>query len=201
VVADIIRLRGEYDVVGFLDDVTPGRSEANYGGARLFRSRDELGQLREQGVENVIVGVGDCAGRASCAEVARQMGFRLARAVHPQAVISSGVDIGNGSVVAAGVVIGVDVQLGENAIVNTGSTIDHGTVIEDAAHVSAGVCVGGRVTIGREAFVGMGATILTEVRVGSGSVIGAGALVLDDVPDGCVAFGVPARVRRKVSSA
>jgi UDP-N-acetylbacillosamine N-acetyltransferase len=198
VVADIVRSEGRYEIAGFLDDVTPGRSDSRFSGAPLHTSRDALRRMREEGVTNLIAAVGDCAGRARCAEYALRMGFQLARAIHPRAIVAIGAFIGDGAVISAGAVVSVDVRIGDNAIVNTGSTVDHGTVIEDAAHISAGVCVGGRVTIGEEAFVGMGATILTDVRVGSRSLIGAGALVLGDVPDGHVAYGVPARVRGEV---
>ena len=44
--------------------------------------------------------------------------------------------------------------------------------------------------------VGPGAKILGGIRVGNHAVIGANAVVLSDVPDGCVAVGIPASVKR-----
>jgi UDP-N-acetylbacillosamine N-acetyltransferase len=46
--------------------------------------------------------------------------------------------------------------------------------------------------------VGIGATVVGKTRIGSGTIIGAGAVVVDDIPDGVVARGAPARVIRKV---
>lgn len=54
------------------------------------------------------------------------------------------------------------------------------------------VCDDMSVEIGDGAFLGFGATVLPGVRIGEGAVIGAGAVVRTDVPDGCVAAGVPA---------
>jgi serine acetyltransferase len=36
--------------------------------------------------------------------------------------------------------------------------------------------------------------VLDGVRIGKGAVIGAGAVVTNDIPDGAIAVGVPARV-------
>jgi serine acetyltransferase len=41
-------------------------------------------------------------------------------------------------------------------------------------------------------------TILPFVRIGAGCLIGAGSVVSRDIPEGCVAFGNPARVRGEV---
>jgi serine O-acetyltransferase len=48
--------------------------------------------------------------------------------------------------------------------------------------------------IGNDVFIGAGAKILGPVTIGDGVRIGANAVVLRDVPDGCTAVGVPARI-------
>ncbi len=50
--------------------------------------------------------------------------------------------------------------------------------------------------IGGHVDVGAGAKILGGVRIGDHARIGAGAVVVKDVPEGAVATGVPACVRR-----
>lgn len=42
--------------------------------------------------------------------------------------------------------------------------------------------------------VGAYAQILGPIRIGAGAVIGAMSVVLDDVPPGCTAVGIPARI-------
>jgi serine O-acetyltransferase len=39
-----------------------------------------------------------------------------------------------------------------------------------------------------------GATILGDISIGDFAKIGAGSVVTDDVPSGCTAVGVPARL-------
>ena len=52
----------------------------------------------------------------------------------------------------------------------------------------------GGIEIGNDAWLGVGVTVLDGVRIGHGAVIAAGAVVSQDIPDGAIAGGVPARV-------
>jgi acetyltransferase-like isoleucine patch superfamily enzyme len=54
------------------------------------------------------------------------------------------------------------------------------------------------VVVRRGAYIGAGATILQGVTIGECAVVGAGAVVVNDIPDSCVAVGVPARVVRSL---
>ncbi len=198
VVTDIIRLRGDYEIVGFIDDVNPERAGSKFGGADVLGGREKLEYLRREGVEHLIFGFGDCETRLKLARLVREKGFWLATAIHPSAVVAADVVIGPGTVVAAGAVINPGATIGENVIVNTCASVDHDCRVEDGAHVCPGVRLAGNVVVGRAAWVGIGATVVDGARIGSGAIIGAGAIVVDDIPDGVVARGIPARVKRKV---
>ena len=56
---------------------------------------------------------------------------------------------------------------------------------------------GADVTIGDHVWLGFQTTVLKGANVGSGSVIGTGAVVSGDIPENCVAGGVPASVLRR----
>lgn len=51
--------------------------------------------------------------------------------------------------------------------------------------------IGNHVWLGQRVIIGKG------VKIGENSVIGAGAIVTRDIPEGCVAAGVPAKVIRR----
>jgi acetyltransferase-like isoleucine patch superfamily enzyme len=52
-------------------------------------------------------------------------------------------------------------------------------------------------TVERGSWVGVGSVVREGVHIGSDVMIGAGSVVLHDIPDGVLAYGVPAAVIRK----
>jgi carbonic anhydrase/acetyltransferase-like protein (isoleucine patch superfamily) len=78
----------------------------------------------------------------------------------------------------------------------------HPTTIGDAVTVGHSAVVHG-CTIENRCLIGMGAILLNGCRVGTGSIIAAGALVPEGmaVPPGSMVMGVPARVRRTLTTA
>jgi acetyltransferase-like isoleucine patch superfamily enzyme len=53
---------------------------------------------------------------------------------------------------------------------------------------------GRNIVIGSGCFIGSKAIIVGKITIGDNVLIGAGAVVTEDIPDGCFAAGVPARI-------
>jgi sugar O-acyltransferase (sialic acid O-acetyltransferase NeuD family) len=123
------------------------------------------------------------------------------RAIHPSSTVFPSAEIGPGCVVFAGAVINTGARLASHVVVNSGVIVEHDCVLEDGVSVSPGACMGGRVHLGRGAFISVGVTLAPRVRVGAGTVVGAGSVVVRDLPDGVLAYGVPARVVRPIDGA
>lgn len=123
--------------------------------------------------------------------------LEFATAIHPSAIISPSVRIGDGTVVMAGAVINADAVIGKHCIVNTGATVDHDCVIGDYCHVAPGVHVSGGTLIGEGTWIGVGACVIQCLNIGKDCMIGAGSVVVNDIPDGVTAYGNPCRVRTK----
>jgi UDP-N-acetylbacillosamine N-acetyltransferase len=200
VVADVIRLQDQFEILGFLDDLHPQRHGQFFCGAQILGGAENLNQLDPKS-DRVIVAIGNCNTRLALAARIRREGLDLATAVHPRATVAQGVTIGPGSVVAAGAVVNPGVTLGENVIINTCASVDHHCRIGDGCHIAPGAHLAGNVRTGRAVWIGLGALIVQERSIGDESVIGAGAVVLKDIPGGVVAYGVPAKIVRKVSPA
>lgn len=57
------------------------------------------------------------------------------------------------------------------------------------------------ITVGDNVWIGGNVTVCPGVTIGNNVVIGAGAVVTHDIPDDSLAFGVPARVAKKIDNA
>jgi UDP-N-acetylbacillosamine N-acetyltransferase len=196
VVADIVQQIKTYEIIAFVDDVNTARR--SFLGLPVITQQKKLGSLLAGGTTELIVAVGDCQVRLGLALRAKKMGFRLALAIHPRAIVSPTATIGRGSVIVAGAVINPQAAIGENVIINTGATIDHQCVIEDGVHICPGVHLAGKVTVGRGSWIGIGSTIIDNIRIGTGAFIGAGGVVVNNIPAGVLAVGLPAKVVRKL---
>jgi sugar O-acyltransferase (sialic acid O-acetyltransferase NeuD family) len=113
--------------------------------------------------------------------------------IHPSAIISLDVDIGEGTVIMAGAIIQPGVKIGKHCIINTGSCIDHDCQISDYVHIAPNTSLAGGVEIGEGTLIGIGSSIVANVKIGMWSKIGAGCVVLHDQPDNCTVVGAPAK--------
>lgn len=93
---------------------------------------------------------------------------------------------------AGGLDIGAGTGIGPGVRILTSTHQETST----EAPIMAGRLLLAPVFIGEGSDIGVGAVILPGVRIGRGVQVGAGAVVAEDLPDFCVAAGVPARVLR-----
>jgi UDP-N-acetylbacillosamine N-acetyltransferase len=198
VVADVVRLTQEYDIVGIIDDLSTDRHGTTVAGAVVLGGREQLESLKRGGVTHVIVAVGDCTARVRLGEFALERGFDLGTAIHPRAIVASDAVIGAGTVVAAGAIVNPGVTIGRSCIINVGASVDHECRIGDGAHIGPGVYLGGQTTVGQRTWLGIGATVIDRIQIGEGSIVGAGSVIIRDIPNGVVVYGSPGRVARKV---
>lgn len=112
--------------------------------------------------------------------------------IHPSAYCGSNVRVGQGSIVAPGVVLTTDIDVGCHTIINVGTTINHDCKIRDYVTISPGCRLAGRVEVGRGAFLGIGATLIPDVRLGNEVQVAAGAVVTRSLDVGRL-MGLPAR--------
>tara|TARA_A100001035_G_C27748266_1_gene485114 strand:- start:320 stop:727 length:408 start_codon:yes stop_codon:yes gene_type:complete len=102
-------------------------------------------------------------------------------------VLGKDTDIGAFSYINAlnGVVIEDNVQIGSHCSIYSISTIDN---------------TSGKIFLKNNCRIGSHTTILPGVSIGKNSVIGAHSLVNKDIPDNVVAYGVPAKVIKKLEN-
>lgn len=109
--------------------------------------------------------------------------------VHPRhikkLIIGKHVDIGFATYIQpeAGVEIGERTQIGSHCSLYSVSTIDKKR---------------GKVSIGKGVKIGTHSSVMPGVTIGEGAVIGAHSFVNKDIPPRALAFGVPAKVHKRM---
>lgn len=193
VVLDILLQSRTCVIAGFLDN-NPEFRGRRIDGVPVLGGIDDLAGLRPtHGIDGVVIAVGDNGARRGLARQIEWLGVPLVNAIHPSATIAHNATIGRNVVVAAGVVVCANCQIGDSVILNTGCIIDHQTMVGEGAHVCPGVRIAGRVKVEPGVFIGIGATVVPKVTLGCESIIGAGSVVLEDVEPMATVVGVPAR--------
>ena len=125
-----------------------------------------------------------------------QKSLKTVTLIHPNAVISRRVIIGDGTVVMAGAVINSDVVIGKGCIINTGSSVDHDCIIRDFAHISVGAHIAGTCQIGARTWIGAGGIVSNNISICDDCLIGAGAVVVRNLEKAGTYIGVPAKKLR-----
>jgi acetyltransferase EpsM len=145
--------------------------------------------------DRILISIGSNTARRELAATHRGS---FLTAIHPASTIDNTADIGEGSVVMAGVVVNACVSIGRHVIINTGAVIEHESIIEDYVHISPNATLCGNVYVGEGSHVGAGAVVIDKIKIGRGCVIGAGSVVIRDVPEYTMVVGNPARFIREL---
>jgi sugar O-acyltransferase (sialic acid O-acetyltransferase NeuD family) len=185
-------VKQDYEVLGYL-------VEAQYGHPGTFiNDKPILGDLdwlsHHASDVQVVGGVGDPVLRKRLVNRAHAYGACFGNIIHPSAILTKRVTLGEGIVIAAGCILTNQIRIGNHVHVNLDCTIGHDAVLEDFVTLSPGVHISGYVTLGEGCCIGTGATIINRKTIGAWSVVGAGSVVIADVPPYSTVVGVPAKV-------
>jgi sugar O-acyltransferase (sialic acid O-acetyltransferase NeuD family) len=200
VIVDIIERSGAHTILGFLDDAkAPGMVEIGYPILSGLADLPEI--VRSQNPQGFLVAIGDNWNRGMVAEKVKEIAPLLPAitVVHPGAQVACSACLGPGTAVMAGAVVNSNASVGSFCILNTRASVDHDSHLDDFASVGPGATLAGNVRVGAYSAICLQACVAERVRIGSHTVVGAGSVVLDDLPDGVIAFGTPARVVRSRS--
>jgi len=184
-----------WEIAGVLDRVASAVQEM-IDGVAVIGTFDEAARLHATGVHHAALALGDNDARAEFFARLTTLGFTFPVLRHPTAIIEPSAWLGDGTVVCAGAIVGVQAAIGRNVIINSGAIIDHEAIVGDHAHLAPGSRVAGRVRVGAGAMLGIGSCVREKIAIGARTLVGAGSVVVTDLPDGVVAFGHPARVVR-----
>ncbi len=196
---DVARRRNlennRWSSIKFIDDLMP--EKLTYGSEVVKYNDICIGNKSEDA--EFIIANGEPFVRDRLLKKLDGNGHRLATLLDTSAVIADSALIQNGVSVAPLCSISSNVILERNSCVNTTTIIGHDARVGKNTVVSSMVSVGGSCVVGENSYIGMGALIKEGVCIGSNSIVGMGAVVYNDIPEGMIALGNPARVVRQNS--
>jgi sugar O-acyltransferase (sialic acid O-acetyltransferase NeuD family) len=82
------------------------------------------------------------------------------------------------------------------SLINTGAQVHHGVYIGEFSEISPRAVLLGNASIGSYCTIGANSTVLPKIKIGSNVIIGAGSVVTKDLPDNCMAAGVPCVIKK-----
>lgn len=177
---------------GFLDD-DPGLRGETIHGIPVVGPLEAAGDYPDCRLVN---GIGSPSSFRKKEELIKRTGAEISRfatLVDPRAVVSRFARIGPGTVVLPQAVVAADAEVGAHVIVLPQAVVSHDVKVGDFCCIASAAVMCGGVQLGRGCYVGAGALVRQRVRVGAGALVGMGAVVVEDVAEGSVVAGNPAR--------
>jgi len=176
------------EVLGFLDDnIEPGNQLS-------YTILGALDSWRNYSDSEFVVAIGNPRVRKKIVERLSDQGLRsFATLVDPSVKMAESVSVGEGSVVCAGTIATVDIDIGDHVIINLNVTLGHDDKIFDYVTVAPMVALSGNVTLKEGVEVGTGAAIRQGVNMAKGSMLGMGGVLTKDTDSDTIYVGAPAK--------
>jgi sugar O-acyltransferase (sialic acid O-acetyltransferase NeuD family) len=137
--------------------------------------------------------IGKVYDRRKTVEIILSKGGKFINLIHPTAVISPSVKIGNGIAIKAFCVISSDCVIENYTYLQSSVILGHDAHIGRFCQINSFAFFAGCVRIHDMVTVSAGVRIIQSVVVEEQSVVGMGSVVLNRVKKGTTVFGIPAK--------
>ncbi|MBC2845339.1 acetyltransferase [Winogradskyella flava] len=191
-IVDILHKKNDYRIVGFADCYkSTNDSICGYKILGDFNALKEI--INKYNVDGIIICIGDNYTRQNLynniIKVAPNVEF--ISAVHPSAIIAEHINIPEGTVIMAGVIVNANSKIGRFCILNTRSSLGHDSEMHDFSSIASNVTIGGNVKIGHCSAICLSTTVIQNIVIGDNTVVGAASLVLKSIDNNKLAYGNP----------
>lgn len=117
--------------------------------------------------------------------------------VHPSALITKSVKLGNGCIILANCILNSNAVLGDFCYLMSGVLIGHDTILGNNNFIAAHSCIGSGLEIGNLNFIGLSSNIRNFTKVGNNNIIGMGSNVINNIENNSVVIGNPGKILKK----
>ena len=105
--------------------------------------------------------------------------------------------IGEGTIIFPNNYLGYKSDIGKCCFIQSGCQIEHHNVIGNFCDINPRLTTGGFSKISDFCEINMSVNIINKIKIGSYSQIGAGSLVIKNIPAKVLAYGNPAKIKKK----
>ena len=141
-----------------------------------------------------IQAIGNVKDRKKVVEKILNKGGTFINLIHPTAVISPSVKIGNGVAIKAFCVLASNAVIGDHTFFQSSVICGHDVQIGNYCQINSFSFFAGCAKVNDLVTVNAGARIIQSRLIGKGSTVGVGSVVIRDIPDNAKVFGNPARL-------
>lgn len=146
-------------------------------GKKVYETNEFLREIKPCDVR-LIMGVGYTKMgdvKKSLFERFSTKGYIFDNYIHPTAIVSTDVSMGEGNSILAGAIIGSGSVLGNGNLIFEGALMSHDVMMGDYNTMSVGATVAGKAIINSHCFIGANATVRDNVELEDYVLVGASA--------------------------
>lgn len=187
-IEEINENKPEWNIKGFVDEDIKLKGKVING----YKVIGNLEWLKEQDIY-AICAIGDPNIKRAIIKTLDESSVKYPVLIHPSVIKSNSIEIQEGSIICAGNILTVNIDIGKHVIINLDCTVGHDAEIEDYCTVLPSVNISGFVRLQKCVTVGTGSAIIQGIKIEENTIVGAGSIVVKSLPANCTAIGSPAR--------
>ena len=181
----------KYNVLGFVDDDESRHGEV-IDGVKVIGNIQTLSTL---GKVYTVCAVCNAKIRKNIIDkVERFENVKFETIIDPTAICHRSAKIGAGCILCTNTMLNIETQIGNHVAMVDRSAVGHNSVVGDYSVLFVSATVAGNSEVGKCCELGMGSSTIQGKKIGNNTIVGANACVVKDIPDNCIAVGVPAKV-------
>lgn len=199
-VLEVVHQLKQLEHLAFYDDVNDDVPEKLFNKFSVLRTIQEASVYLKTIDNQFTIGIGNPVLRKKLYDKFNALGGEFTSVISPLAIIGHyGNRIEKGCDIMTGTVITTNIIIKKGTLINLNCTIGHDSVIGEFVELSPGVHISGNCAVGDYSVFGTNASVLPKIVIGKNVIIGAGSVVTKDLPDNCMAVGIPAKIIKELN--
>lgn len=184
-----------FSEIVFFDDISLDIPDCLFGKFKVLRAESQVVEYFKETGNMFSIGIGSPHLRFKMFNKFTALGGQYCSTISKLSNIGTfDVKLGSGVNILDGVCISNSVDMGIGTMVYYNSVITHDCIVGKFVEISPSVTILGGAKIGDFSHIGANSVIFPNLEIGKNVIVGSGAVVRQNLPDNCVAVGVPAKI-------